>query len=440
MEQSVFFICNPKDGDEVFLAPFVREKDVFVSMSLFPSGFDLWTRRIGARVVNISGGFKDLSADEQAMELEKDLHEVLSTIISDKVSFTILLRDFNERVFYAFSLISLLCQVPAIELKAVNLWWIKELNGRNKLITYQLSQFGSKAEIKGFDDKELPKAYAILLASRQYPVYARLLAKCWSDPGKIEAERRRVSKILSKLKEQGFVEMREQYMDHYGKGRVRLTSVPINSYKTTIKGRIALANVGEVEREEVNNLAEQILQVVEQGNLLARDIWVEDIVPFCPVYKESLRGRLIVSSSGQYAIPVKPDYLSPKWHYCSFIFVDIQKPPFELDKKEIISLLSKLGKMTIDDLQVIYRRRLEQGISGPLAFPMSARPWLDDPGEIGGSLKECIDRLVCIFNPCPFLQNGVCLVQTPTLEWGFEPDRSLRKIQELYEQKKRYNY
>ena len=403
-----------------------------------PSTLDVWIKRKEIRTVNITGGFKDVSPDEHVLELEKDLSEMLSAIISEEISCMIITRKFDERTLYAFYLISLLSQIPKLKLSSVNLWRIKETDHGSTMIAYDICPFGQKAEIKDLKDKEITKALAILLVSRDFPVYPRLLARSWGD--QVEAERRRVTKILRKLTEQDLVQKRKHYVDYFGKRRTRLTSVPVDAYRATIKGRIALAAVGEVEREEANNLAEQVSYIIEQRNLLPKDIWIEDIIPFCPVYDEASRGRLIVSSDGCYAIPIKPEYLSPKWRECSFILVDIEKGLSGLDREEIIDLLSKLGKMKLEDLQTIYRRRREQRICGSLAIPMSARPWLDDPGEVGGSLKEFIDRLVCVSNPCCFEHGNICLVQTPTSQWGFEPKPSQKQIYKLYVKKRKYGY
>lgn len=440
MEQTIHFICNPENGDEVFLAPLTRGGNVLVSMSPLPPLLDLRIRKTRMQIVEVIGGFKELSVDEQVEELEKDLQKILSLITSNEIYCTIMLRNFDEQSFYSFYLISLLSQVPTVKIEKTNLCWIKELNGRERLITYELPSFISKAEIKKLDENELTKAYAILLASTKFPVYPRLLAKSWSTPRTIEAERRRVSKILDKLKEQGLIERKELYVDYYGDGKVRLTSVPVHAYKITIKGRIALASVGDFEKEEANILAERVLQLIEQENLLPRDIWVEDIIHFCPVYEKGLRRRLIISSDGRYAVPLKPEYLNPNWYNCSFVFLDINKQLFELNHKKFINLVSKLGKMDLDDLQKIYSKRREQGISGPRALPMSARPWLDDPEEIGGPLNEFIEILVCVTNPCPFLHNGTCLIQTPASQWGFKPVEKNQKIYDLYQQKIKYNY
>jgi len=438
MEQHLLFICHPSDGDESLLAVSLRENDVLIPLNPLPSALDVWIKRRGLRTASIIGGFKDLSSDEHVLELEKDLSGLLSTIISEEVSCTIITRKFDERTLYAFYLISLLSQIPKLKLNSVNLWRIKETDHRSTMIIYDICPFGQKAEIKGLKDKEMTKALAILLISRDFPVYPRLLARSWSDH--VEAERRRVTKILQKLKEQGLVQRREHYVDYFDEKRTRLTSVPVNAYRATIKGRIALAAIGEVEREEATNLAEQVSYVIEQSSLLPKDIWVENIIPFCPVYDEASRGRLIVSSDGCYAIPIKPEYLNPKWRECSFILVDIEKGLLGLDEKEIVDLLSKLGKMRVEDLQMVYRRRRAQRICGPLAIPMSARPWLDDPGEAGGSLEEFIDRLVCVSNPCYFEYGEICLVQTPTSQWGFKPKPSQKQIYRLYMEKRKYGY
>jgi hypothetical protein len=438
MRQRLFFLCHPKDGDENFLAPSLRENDVLIPLNPLPSTLDMWVKRRKIRTVDIIGGFKDLFPDEHVLELERDLFELLPAIISEEISSTIITRKFDERTLYAFYLTSLLSQISKLKLNSINMWRVREINHRNAIIAYDICPFGPKAEIKGLEGEELTKAFSILLISREFPVYPRLLARSWSD--QIEAERRRVTKILQRLKEQGLIQKREHYIDYFGKNRTRLTSVPVNAYRATIKGSIALATIGEVEREETNNLAEQVSYVIEQKNLLPRDIWTEDIVPFCPVYDEASRGRLIVSSDGRHAIPIKPEYFNPEWRECSFILIDIEKGYPDLDKKEIVDLLSKLGKMKLEDLQMIYRRRQERGICGPLAFPMSARPWLDDPGETGGPLKEYVDRLTCVLNPCCFRHRNICLVQTPTSQWGFEPNPSQKRIYELYMEKRKYDY
>jgi len=436
-QQSLFFICHPSEGDENLLAPSLREYDVLILLNPLPSTLDAWIRRRGIRTASIIGGFKDTSSYEHVLELEKDISELLSAIISKEISCTIITRKFDERTLYAFYLISLLSQIPKLKLNSVDLWRIKKTDHGSAMITYDICPFGQKAEIKGLKNKEMTKALAILLISRDFPVYPRLLAKSWGN--QVEAERRRVTKILRKLTEQGLVQRKEHYVDYYSKG-TRLTSVPVNAYRATIKGRIALAAVGEVEREEANNLAEQVLYVIEQKSLLPKDIWIENIIPFCPVYDEASRGRLIVSSDGRYAIPIKPEYLSPKWRECSFILVDIEKGLLNLDREKLVDLLSKLGKMRVEDLQIIYRRRREQRICGPLAIPMSARPWLDDPGEVGGPLEKLVDRLVCISNPCHFEHGNICLVQTPTYQWGFEPKPSQKQIYTLYVEKRKYGY
>ena len=439
MEQTAFFVCNLKKGDRVFLTHLVRENDLIISTSPLPPTLDLQLRRTNAHIIQLTGGFKDLLADEQAEEFERDLRRILSSITTERISCTIILRDFDQQAFYSFYLISLLSQVPTLKIEKTSLNWIKEHRERERLIIYELRPFERKAELEGFNENELIKANAILLASSVFPVYPRLLASSWSEPTMVEAERRRVCKILKKLNDQGLIERAEQYVDYFGKAKIRLTSVRVHAYKITMKGRATLASMGDVEREEANLLAEPVYQIIRKKNLYPRDIWVEGIIPYCPVYNEGLRNRLIISSNGHNAVPVKPEYLNPRWYNCSFILIDVQKQPFELKQKEFTSLISKLGRMSVDDLRLIYDRRKEQGISGPFAFPMSARPWLDDPERVGGPLKELVDRLGFIFNLCTFLQNDVCLVQTPISQWGFEPTEDQQKIYDLYEKKKKYN-
>jgi len=440
MKQTMFFICNINNEDGAFFLPLLKPNDIIISLTSLPPSIDLQIRRMKAQIVDIVGGFKDASTiNEWAEELERDLQEILSSIISNKISCAIVVRNFDEQTFYSFYLISMISEVPALEIEKTTLFWIKESNNKTRLITYELGMSPEKAEIRGVSGDDLTKAYAILFLSSKFPTYPRLLAKSWCELGGVEAERRRVSKILNKLEEQGLVEKKVQYMDYFGDEKVRITSVPVHAYKTTIKGHVVIASIGNVEREEANILVERVIRVIEEQNLTPKDVWVEDIIPFCPVYNESLRGRFIISSNGHYAIPVKPEYLEPNWNNCAFIFIDADKQLFELNKKKTLNLLLKLGKIDVIDLQKIYRRRQEQGISGPWALPMSAKPWLDDP-ENGDQLKEYIDRLVYVQNPCPFLRNGKCLVQTPVSNWGFEPTKEDGKLYDLFQLKRKYNY